>query len=154
MQARPLETLTMLFRSLCHYLKWSSRREREDHSRRRRGSPRRAGRAHRCVPRLEALEDRTVLSTLTVTSAADDGSAGTLRAGLAGAQSGDTIRFLDQLKGQTITLMQGQLLVNQSLDIDGLGATKLTISGNAASRIFDVGSGARVTIFGLTLTGG
>src|SRR5207244_7311426 len=103
---------------------------------------------------LETLEDRTVPSILTVTSAADDGSVGTLRAVLASASGGDTIQFAKQLKGQAITLTQGQLVVSQSLNIDGLGADKLTISGNAASRIFDIGSGATVTISDLTLTSG
>src|SRR5262249_189088 len=64
------------------------------------------------VPRIEALEERTVLSTLTVTSAADDGSSGTLRAMLATAIPGDNIQFAPQLYGRTITLKQGQLLVN------------------------------------------
>ena len=57
----------------------------------------------RIVPRLEALEDRTVPSTLTVTSAADSGP-GSLRAEIAAASSGDTIRFDQDLVGQTITL--------------------------------------------------
>src|SRR5262249_49183312 len=108
----------------------------------------------RFVPRLEVLEDRNLPSTLTVTSAADDGSAGTLRAVLVAAHSGDTIQFAKPLKGQTITLTQGQLVINQNLTIDGLGADKLAISGNATSRIFDISSGATVTISDLTLTGG
>src|SRR5262249_28670139 len=58
------------------------------------------------------------------------------------------------LAGQTITLTQGQLLVNHSLTIGGLGASNLAINGNAASRIFDVGSGETVTISGLTLKNG
>jgi hypothetical protein len=137
-----LEICTMLFLSLFRRPKWSCTRGRK-------------GRPHRRhVPRLEALEDRTVPSTLTVTSAADDGSAGTLRAVLAAAQSGDTIRFAHRLDGQTITLTLGQLPVNQSLDIDGPGAGQLTISGNAASRIFDVSAGTAVTIAGLTLADG
>jgi hypothetical protein len=77
-----------------------------------------------------------------------------LRAVLASASSGDTIQFAKKLKGQTITLTQGQLLVNQSLTINGLGAAKLAISGGGASRIFDIGSGAAVTISGLTVTNG
>jgi hypothetical protein len=108
----------------------------------------------RRVPRLEALEDRIALSTLTVTSADDDGSAGTLRAVLAAAQNGDTIRFAHQLDGQTITLTQGRLTVNQSVNINGPGASQLAISGNAAGRIFDIGSGTSVTISGLTITDG
>ena len=137
----------MWFPSLFRPLKWHCRRDRPFSSRCRHVLP--------CwIPRLEALEDRNVPSTLTVTSAGDDGSAGTLRAVVAAAHSGDTIQFDHQLKGQTITLTHGQLGVNQSLDIDGPGADKLTISGNAASRIFDVSGGATVTISGLTITQG
>src|SRR5262249_26103550 len=41
-----------------------------------------------------------------------------------------------------------------SVDIDGPGADKLSVSGNSAGRIFDVSGGTSVTISGLTLTGG
>src|ERR1700737_1596978 len=104
-----------------------------------------APRGRSFVPRLEILEDRTVLSTLTVTSPADDGSSGTLRAVIARASDGDTIQFAKKLKGDTITLTLGQLIISKSLDIEGLGAKKLTISGNAASRVFDISGGVTVT---------
>ncbi|HEV3446908.1 MAG TPA: hypothetical protein VG099_19880, partial [Gemmataceae bacterium] len=143
----------MLF-SLLRHLKWNSERHLQARSRRQRATPRRLDRALRRLPQLEALEDRALPSTLTVTSASDDGSAGALRAVLAAAQGGDTIQFAKQLKGQTITLTQGQLIINQSLEIDGPGADTLAICGNAASRIFAVASGATVAISGLTLTGG
>ena len=52
--------------------------------------------------RLEPLEGRDVPSTLTVTNA-NDGGAGSLRAAIAAARSGDTIRFAPALIGQTIT---------------------------------------------------
>jgi uncharacterized protein (TIGR03118 family) len=109
----------------------------------------------RIVPRLETLEDRTVPSTLTVTSAAADGSAGTLRAALAAAGSGDTINFAPSLDGQTITLIGGELAIAESLDIEGPGAALLTLSGNKASRVFDIsGSTTSVTIAGLTIANG
>src|SRR6516162_7434152 len=95
-------------------------------------------RPHRVVLRLEALEDRTVPSTLMVTSAAADGSAGTLRAEIAAAVSGDTINFDPSLAGQTITLTSGELAITKSLDIEGLGATQLAVSGNHAGRVFDI----------------
>src|SRR5262249_13612706 len=107
----------------------------------------------RFVPKLEAMEDRTVLSLLTVTSAADDGSSGTLRSLIAVASPGDTIRFADQLNGQTITLAQGELVVGQDLNIAGPGAAKLAVSGNHASRVFDITGGA-VTIAGLAIVQG
>jgi hypothetical protein len=52
------------------------------------------------------------------------------------------------LNGQTITLKLGQLAVNQSLTIAGPGASNLSISGNAATRIFDVNGALTVTISG------
>src|SRR6516165_2698205 len=105
------------------------------------------------VPRLEVLEDRTVLSTWTVTSPADSGD-GSLRAMIAAAQSGDQIVFDQSLQGQTITLTSGQLTVTKSLDIGGLGSDELTLSGNHASRVFAISGGVTVTIAGLTITDG
>ncbi len=107
----------MLLPTLIRQLKWKSSQERKSWSRRERLRHQRPEGARRFVPQLEALEDRTVLSILTVTSAADDGSAGTLRAVLAGAKSGDTIQFASKLNGQTITLKQGELAINRSLTI-------------------------------------
>ena len=85
----------------------------------------RKGARHRAAPprfrpQLEALENRIVPSTLIVNSAADSG-AGSLRAEIAAASSGDTIKFAGSLKGQTITLTSGELALDKSLDIEGLG---------------------------------
>src|SRR6516225_7876229 len=60
----------------------------------------------RVRPVLELLEDRTVLSTLTVLNALDSG-AGSLRDAIKAARSGDTILFDSSLSGQTITLTSG-----------------------------------------------
>jgi hypothetical protein len=109
------------------------------------------------VPRLEALEDRTVPSTLTVTNNLDTGIAGdgSLRGEITAANSGDTIRFAPSLAGQTITLTKGELAITKSLDIEGLGANQLTVSGNNQSLVFDItASNASVTIAGLTISGG
>jgi hypothetical protein len=70
-------------------------------------------RASRFRPRLEALEDRWLPSTLTVTSPLDDGSSGTLRATIAAAASGDTIVFDNSLNGQTVTLNGNELAPQQ-----------------------------------------
>src|SRR6516164_3623461 len=107
----------------------------------------------RFLPQIEILEQRTVLSTWTVTSPADSGD-GSLRAVIAAAQSGDQIVFDPSLQGQTITLTSGQLAITKSLDIEGLGADQLAVSGNHASRIFNISGGVTVTIAGLTLTDG
>ena len=102
---------------------------------------------------IECLEQRTALSTLTVTSALDQ-RAGSLRDTITKAKSGDTIVFAPSLDGQTITLTSDQLTINNSLDIKGPGANLLTISGNGTNRIFDINEGLNVAIDGLTLTQG
>ena len=120
----------------------------------RRGAKR--SRPHRVALRLEVLEDRTVPSTFTVTNNLDTGVAGdgSLRGEIAAAGSGDTINFDPSLAGQTITLTSGELAITQSLDIEGLGSNQLTISGNNASRVFNITAGATVTIAGMTMTNG
>jgi len=111
-------------------------------------------------PRLETLDDRLVPSTLTVTNAADsliNGSfaPGSLRQEIAAAQSGDTITFDKSLKGQTITLngSVGELYIAKNLDIEGLGAKNLAISG-AGSRLFEVAANVQVTLAGMTIENG
>src|SRR5208337_2980124 len=108
-------------------------------------------------PRLERLEDRTVLSTLTVMNNADIGL-GSLRAAIITANTnGDptnTITFAPRLAGRTITLTSGELAITKSLDIEGPGADKLTISGNDASRVFEIGRRATVTLANLTIANG
>src|SRR5262249_44386422 len=124
-------------------------------------SRRHSGRGHRdrpsrrpsFVPRLVVLEDRTLPSTWTVLNNLDSGD-GSLRAAIAAAHSGDQIVFDPSLHGQTITLTSGQLALTKSLDIEGLGADQLAISGNHASRVFNISGGVTVTIAGLTITDG
>jgi fibronectin-binding autotransporter adhesin len=108
------------------------------------------------TPWLEPLEDRTLPSTFTVTNLLDDGSAGSLRYEIQAANNtsgANAIDFAHGLHG-VITLTQGQLNVTNSLTIDGPGANKLAINGNAASRIFDISGGTTVTLAGLTLSNG
>jgi hypothetical protein len=92
-------------------------------------------------------------ATITVINSFDSGP-GSLRQALADANDGDTIDFDSSLNGQTITLASGQLVINKNLIITGPGANLLAINGNAASRVFYVGSGKTVTIDGLTLMNG
>jgi hypothetical protein len=116
------------------------------------------------------LEERRVLSTLTVASSLDNYGGpgdGTLRGEIAAAQSGDTIVFDPSLDGQTLTLGTGrsyggigiqwsQLEIHQNLTIQGPGAGLLTISGGTTygSRVFQVDAGVTVTISGLTIADG
>jgi uncharacterized protein (TIGR03118 family) len=100
------------------------------------------------------MEDRCLPSTLTVLNANDSG-ADSLRADIAAAHSGDTINFARSLAGQTIRLTSGELAISKSLDIEGPGADRLTISGNNASRVFDIsGSATNVKIANLTVADG
>src|SRR5262249_4171949 len=100
---------------------------------------------------LQTLEDRQLLSILTVTSADDDG-AGTLRQAIALANSGDTIQFSSSLNGQTISLTSGELQITKNLTIEGPGASDLDIASSA--RVFDITTpGTVVTISGLGLQG-
>ncbi len=65
----------------------------------------------------------------------------TLRAAIeeANALEGDnTIEFAPNLSGQTITLSNGELDITSNIVINGLGANNLTISGNNASRVFNI----------------
>jgi hypothetical protein len=105
------------------------------------------------VPSLLTLEDRTLPSTLTVLNNADSGD-GSLRAAIIVAQNGDQIIFDQSLQGQTITLTSGELAITKDLAVEGLGADQLAVSGNHASRVFDISGGVTVTMTGLTITDG
>jgi predicted outer membrane repeat protein len=83
-----------------------------------------------------------------------DNGAGSLRAAITSAKSGDTIVFAPSLDGETITLTSDELAIKKNLDIEGPGASLLTISGNDANRVFDVSQGLTVTIAGLTISHG
>ncbi len=108
-------------------------------------------------PTLQALEDRWLPSTLTVLNNLDSG-AGSLWAEIAASKPKDTIVFNPSLNGQTITLTSGELIIPNSLTIAGPETGNLTISGNFASRVFEVGqtqtNGIKVTLSGLTISNG
>jgi hypothetical protein len=97
------------------------------------------------------------LATITVTNL-DNSGAGSLRAAIGSASAGDTIDFDPGLTGGTLVLTSGELDVNKNLtidgDIDGNGTPDITISGNNASRVFAVNSGADAALDGLVIAGG
>jgi hypothetical protein len=102
---------------------------------------------------LLCLEDRCLPSTLTVTTLADSGL-GSLRAQAAAAAPGDTLDFDSALRGGTVTLTSGELLLGKSLTIQGLGPGLLAVSGTNNSRVLEVTAGASVVLADLTLTQG
>jgi len=104
-------------------------------------------------PRLEALEGRVVLSTLTVTNTLDSGK-GSLRYEIAHANKNTTIVFDPSLDGQTITLTSDELAITTGLTIQGPGAGQLAISGGKNWRVFDVNASAPVVLSGLTISNG
>jgi hypothetical protein len=109
--------------------------------------------APRIQPQLEALEDRCLPSTLTVTNNLDSGP-GSLRYEIAAAKNKDTIVFTPSLDGQTIKLTSGELDLTKNLTIQGPGAAQLRISGGGSSRVFEVASKTTVTLSGLTISHG
>ena len=96
--------------------------------------------------------------TYTVTNNADSG-AGSLRQAIIDANTttgvADTINF-DLGSAATITLTSGQLpdvTDGAGLTIDG-GSANITISGDNKYRVFEVGSGAKLTLSNLTVANG
>jgi len=108
-------------------------------------------------PSAEALEDRCLLSALTVTNIQNSGR-GSLRAEIVAARSGDTIVFSPKLDGKTILLTSGQLDLTKNLTIQGPGAGQLTISGgiygDPYTRVFEVAPNTTVSLSGLTISKG
>ncbi|MGC3965233.1 MAG: DUF4347 domain-containing protein [Rhodocyclaceae bacterium] len=94
------------------------------------------------------------LATQTVTNSADSG-AGSLRAAITSALSGDTITFSS---GMTIGLSTGQLTISKNLIIDGDinndGVADVTLDANYRSRVLQVQAGSNVMLDGLVITRG
>jgi len=95
-------------------------------------------------------------TTFTVTTTADAGP-GSLRDAVGRARLGDTIEIA--VEG-TITLTSGQIFIRQSISIVGPGRSVLAISGNHASRVFEVDTTSfpsvpvNVVISGVTIRDG
>lgn len=105
---------------------------------------------------LQARTDRPA-ATVPVTSCADDGSAGTLRAIVGSAVDGDTVD-LSALTCSQITLTSGEIdVAAPNLTIQGPGAKTLSINAGGSNRAFyhDAGSdGGTLTIADVTVTNG
>jgi len=98
--------------------------------------------------------DVVLFAPMRVNTLADSG-AGSLRQAIADAPSGSTIIFEPAIDGGTVTLGGTELLISKNLTIYGVNlSTGLTISGNHASRVFNIASGSVVALARLTITGG
>jgi hypothetical protein len=117
---------------------------------------------HRLRPELLLLEDRRLLATFDVTSTADSGSTtGTLRWAVAQANAATSPSSIEIELGTTaatITLTQGQLELTNTADpvaiYDGPKEGPVTISGNNATRVFQLDPNVTATISGLTIANG
>src|SRR5262249_25077259 len=111
----------------------------------------------RYVTRLEALEDRTLLSVCLVDRLTDLGEGkelmGDLRYCLTQAQDKDSIQFAVQ---GAINLTRALPDLTRSISIEGPGASMLTVRRNTFGgyRIFTVTSSATVSLSGLTISNG
>jgi hypothetical protein len=118
------------------------------------------GRGRWFKPRVEELENRVVLSTLTVTSIADSGP-DTLRAEIAQANTdaasgiSDVINFDASLNNQTIALAsQLELSGSGSGVITINGADEIAVSGNNSTRVFQIDPGVTAVFEGMTIEEG
>jgi hypothetical protein len=107
-----------------------------------------------------ALENRRLLTTFDVNSAADDGSIGTLRWAVERADVATTPSTIDFTLGTvpaTITLSQGGLELSntaESTTIIGPGTGLLTIRDIKAGSVFQIDRTVSAALSGLTITGG
>jgi len=101
---------------------------------------------------LEHLEERAVPAVLMVTNLNDNG-AGSLRAEIQAASSGDTIQFASSLAGGTVQLTSGELDITKNLTINGAG-TGVAINAGGHSRVFEVESGVTANLNFLTIADG
>jgi hypothetical protein len=100
----------------------------------------------------------TCAGAVTVTVLGDTGPGNctttcSLRDAIATTTSGGTVDFAPGILPGTITLTQGELVIDKSLTIAGPGATQLAISANYVSRVLTVSAGT-VSIDGVSLHNG
>jgi hypothetical protein len=86
----------------------------------------------------------------------NDSGPGSLRQAILDASPGDTITFAPSVT--TVTLINGELIINKNLIITGPGANRLTLTANCIEcvcfRIFNISAGVTVSISGITISNG
>ncbi|MBQ9874353.1 MAG: hypothetical protein IJM30_07805 [Thermoguttaceae bacterium] len=116
-----------------------------------------AGRSESAWSSVANARTNSLQGALVVTSTGDRLVSGTLRYALAAAAPGNTIKFSSSLKGKTITIANGELLVDKAITIDASaiwddGTPGITIDAGQNSRVFNITADANLV--GLTITGG
>ncbi|HEV3204865.1 MAG TPA: choice-of-anchor Q domain-containing protein, partial [Gemmataceae bacterium] len=101
-------------------------------------------------PRMEILEDRILLTTVT---SLGDGDAGSLRTAILITPANGTVDFAPGLAG-TIRLTRGPLFVINNLNINGTGADRIAVSGDNNFQVINIARSIGVRISGLTITNG
>jgi hypothetical protein len=121
------------------------------------GSSRGAAPALAAAPRGDgagdfSVSERPAAALITVNNTNDAGP-GSLRQAILSAVASDTIQFAAGVTG-TITLTTGVLDITKNLTIQGPGANLLAVSGNNASKVFQIEPGVTANIVGLTVQNG
>src|SRR5262249_28185971 len=140
----PIRSRNMLFR--LYMRRWFQRLAGSSRRGRLTGRPHR----RRILLYIEDLEGRCVPTTVTTLA---DAGAGSLRQAILDTPAGGTVDFQPGLSG-TITLTSGELAINKDLTVAGPGADVVTVSGNHASRVFNIARTFTVDISGLTIADG
>src|SRR5262249_34211588 len=95
--------------------------------------------------------------TPQVVTNTNDSGAGSVRQAIIDSCPGSTITFDPSLTTggpATITLTSGELVINNSVTIQGPAANLLEISGNNGSRVFNLSGAINVSLSGLTIAHG
>ncbi|SLM28453.1 exported hypothetical protein [Desulfamplus magnetovallimortis] len=93
-------------------------------------------------------------NTIHIVTHTGDSGDGSLRQAVEDAIDGDTIDLSGIAGGGTITLTMGEIVIDNDLTITGLSSDPVVISGNNASRIFNIASGVQVSIFDVEFING
>jgi len=103
----------------------------------------------------------TTRASTVVDTLADPGTLGnglsSLRQAIGDAEAGETITFTNTLAGQTIFLTDGQLTIDQNLNIDASAIGGIVIDGHGSitsNRVFEITSGITNLFDSLTITNG
>ena len=94
-------------------------------------------------------------ATFTVSNLNDSG-AGSLRKAVADAKAaaGDDLIVFDNVLTGTIILTSGEILIDSNISISKTGTSSIAVSGNNASRVFNVTSGVIVSLTNISVING